>query len=269
MQAVLRPQERQRIQARVRLSTAAHLLAAAARHGLLGETLAHCGRFSLRLGGRGIGWLTVAAAGGRVQVSTGAPIAVPSLTLRFPRPRDAVAVLTGARGGRVIPLPGGLAAGRALAYFKTAGARVGAAIAGRPLPGTGQAVEEGIRAALLIEAAVRGVVELANHDSTLRKRRAHMGNGSVELVVADEPRATITVDARQPQLGARIGAAEGGRPSARVSFESARVAIDVLTGTRSAAVALGSGAVKLRGRLSLIQNLFPMLDRLASLLGPG
>jgi len=253
--------------------------------GLLDEELRRFGKFSLRIGSRVLGYFGIDSDGkeilsfGPPVPPVGPPAGISSLTLWFPAPRDATAVLTGTPGGKAIPIPGSFAAGRALSFFRIAGKKVSAALAGTDqdtAPVAGPAMQ---RAILLLNAVVRGIVEVANHDPAVADRRAHMGFGTIELRIEDDPPYSLTIDATEEKLQAvdtetdyamrgEIPASPGS-PSVCLSFSSPAAAIEVLSGAADAVVALGTGAVRIRGRLPLVQNLFPILDRLGEYMRGG
>jgi hypothetical protein len=263
-------------------------MGAAASLRLLDDEIARAGRFSLKAGSTKLGFFGMSSDGRRLLTKDPpARMGIPSIMLLFPNPAAATAVLTGSPGGSVIPIPGSGAAGRALSFFKAAGRRVSALIAGTADTGDGSAVSPGdtdasrkgavlIRASLLLQAVARGIVEVANHDPAAAPRRAHMGFGTVELLIEGETPYSVLIDARQPQLSVsppeppRVmrGAipARPGDPSVRLSFTDPQTAVDVLTGAMSAVVALGTGAVRMRGRVPLVQNLFSILDLLSGYL---
>ena len=58
-------------------------------------------------------------------------------------------------------------------------------------------------------------------------------------------------------------------PNAVLEFENRDAALALLTGETPAMLALAERSVRLYGRIPMIQNLFPILDRVAHYMGGG
>jgi hypothetical protein len=247
-----------RVLARLRLDVAAHLAAEAARvdPSLLG---AKPRPFVLKLVCPGLPPAFVASTG------AGAPVAfsggarpsrgAPSLTLRFLGPAACARVLMGG-GGSPIPVPRGPGAGAALAYFRAAAPRAAGLISDATVPAAA-------RARLLAVAALRGVAAVGSADPALDERLAHMPDGSVSVSAPDA--FSLGIVKRGRTLTALDAAPE--RPSARLTFADAGSALAVLSGKRTAVVALGAGEVTVAGLLPLVQGMFGVLDRVSQYLG--
>lgn len=218
--------------------------------------------FLLRLSAPGIPPAFVVSEGGRLLSYSGGarpPRGASSLVLRFASPRQASVVLAGGPG-TPLPLFLGRGALAALGFFRAASSRAPALLADK-------ATAPALRARLLAEAALRGLVEVGNADSALTERLAHVPEGTV----------TFEVGSRDPGGAFSLGLAKRGghlaflpeapaSPNARLSFRDPESACAVLGGSRQAAVALGAGEVSLRGLLPLAQGLFAVLDRLGDYL---
>lgn len=259
-----------RVLARIRLAVTARLTAAAASlDPALAELSARPFRLALRV--PGLPRALVACMDGRVSAWAGgdAPaLRLPAdLTLLFPTPRDCARVLDGAPG-RVIPIPGGFGAGRALRFFRAA-----AAAAPRTLksPDTPPAV----RAALLLEAAVSALVETAASDPYVAPKLEHAPDGLAVVDAGEGIRRALRKEGTRLWLVPVPGEAPGPagaeppdtdrtdavRTDAILAFRDPGAAAAVLAGKKSAITALGACEASIRGLVPLVQGLFAVLDR--------
>ncbi len=241
--------------ARIRLAVTARLAALAASLAPgLGETASRPFRLALRAPGLPPARVSC-RGGGRLEASAGgeAPAfrGLADLTLRFPSARDCARVLDGAKGA-VLPIPGGIGAGRALKYFRTAAAAAPRILKAPDTP-------DAVRAKLLLEAALSALAETANADPYVAPKLAHAPDGVV-LVDAGEG-VTRAVRKSGGRLSLEAAPGEGIRPDAVLAFRSPKAAAAVLSGRRSAVVALGACEASIRGLLPLVQGLFAVLDR--------
>ncbi len=244
--------------ARLRLDVAAHLAAEAGgvEPSLLGPRPR---RFVLKLACPGCPPAFISSSG------RGAPAAfsggsrpkgrATSLTLRFLSPAACARVLMGGKG-LALPIPRGPGAGAALAYFRAAAGRAAGLI------GDG-AVPAAARARLLAVAALRGVAAVGTTDPALDERLAHMPDGAV--TVSAPGSFSLGLAKRGRTISALEAAPE--RPSAKLSFADPGSALAVLSGKRTAVVALGAGEVAVAGLLPLVQGMFGVMDRLGQYLG--
>jgi len=275
-----------RVLARIRLAVTARLVAAAAPlDPAVRELSARPFRLALKV--PGLPRALVAGLDGRVSAWAGGeapPLRLPAdLTLLFPSARDCARVLDGVPG-RVLPVPGGLHAGRALRFFRAA-----AAAAPRILksPETPPAV----RAALLLEAAVSALVETAAADPYVAPKLEHAPDGLVVVDAgegvrralrkegtrlrlvpvpgedpgpagAEPPDGTDPAGAGRPGGGrAEAARADAVRIDAILAFRDPGAAVAVLSGKKSAVTALGACEASIRGLVPLVQGLFAVLDR--------
>ena len=203
--------------------------------------------------------------------------ALATVTLLFPRPAHLVATLTGGRAP-VIPVPGSPRFPRAIATFRALSASLQQAFA-----------DPERRPRLLLLATLYAVEEVANRDPWVAARVARIPDGTIAVRVAGDAgvgaTVRVTADGGRPRLAVEpagvaasaetvggAGPVGGARPAAVapnavLEFSDRQAAADLLTGATSAALALAEGRVRLRGRLPMIQHLFPVLDRVASYLG--
>jgi len=254
-----------RVLARIRLAVTARLVAAAAPlDPALRELSARPFRLALKV--PGLPRALVACLDGRVSAWAGgdAPaLRLPSdLTLLFPMPRDCARVLDGAPG-RVLPIPGGFGAARALRYFRAA-----AAAAPRILrsPDTPPAV----RAALLLEAAVSALIETAAADPYVAPKLEHAPDGLVVVDAGEGVRRALRKEGARLRLVPVPGSepdhpdavrTDAVRIDAILAFRDPGAAVAVLSGKKSAITALGSCEASIRGLVPLVQGLFAVLDR--------
>lgn len=248
--------------ARIRLAVTARLVALAASRtpelaGLIEKP------FRLCLRAPGLPPARLACLGGRVEASAGDQKPVfrgpADLTLRFASVLDCARVLDGAKG-RVWPMPGGLGAVRALRFFRSAAQAAPRLLKAKDTPAA-------LRARLLLEAAVSALVETAASDSYTEPKLAHAPDGLVLVDAGEGVRralrkrgASLSLAAQPEPTSAEDGLA-GGRPDAVLAFQNPEAAVAVLSGKRSAVVALGSLEASIRGLVPLVQSLFAVLDR--------
>ncbi len=249
-----------RVLARIRLAVTARLVAAAAsRDPALAELSARPFRLALRV--PGLPRALVAGLDGRVSAWAGGEVPAlrlpADLTLLFPTPRDCARVLDGAPG-RVLPIPGGLGAGRALRFFRAA-----AAAAPRILksPDTPPAV----RASLLLEAAVSALVETAASDPYVSPKLEHAPDGLVVVDAGEGVRRALRKEGARLRLvpvpGSDADRPDAVRIDAVLAFRDPGAAVAVLAGKKSAITALGDCEASIRGLVPLVQGLFAVLDR--------
>lgn len=236
--------------ARLRLSAAAALAVVAG--GALEELRPRGRAFSLVLASGSLRSPRIEWDGETLRLAEeepGLPRLPPSLTLSFGEPLRALRILAGGRGSP-LPLPAGPGALAAATWFAAAGKRLGGLLteAATPLP---------LRARLLAEAALRGLVEVGSHDPWLAERLAHAPSGSL----AFECPGAFSLGLEKGPEGLRA-LGEQVRPSARLSFADPATAVEVLGGRLPAVLALAEGRVRIGGLLPLVQALFAVLDRL-------
>ncbi len=174
----------------------------------------------------------------------------PSLVLYFPRPIDLVRVLSGTRG-RVVPIPTGLRFARAGASFRALTGQLTAAFA-----------DDQTRPRMLLLATLFALEQVARHDPYVAARLARIPHGTIMVTMANT-RALIVRDANGLSVRAGQTTGDGVEASANAELEFADTdtALALLTGKISAAIALAERRVLLHGRIPMIQNLFPIIDR--------
>jgi len=202
-------------------------------------------------GGKSLNW-NLLCTNGELQVISGR-LHGASLTLRGRREEEIGAMLTD-RIGKVFPIPGSFRFLKVAKTFKTLASRIPLWLGG----------EEGkknkpFQTELLLEAALMGVVQVANYDPYVQTRTSKMGNGLIEVNILDRPELTRYVDVDRGHFS--LGRMEDEKVSARLIFQDAEIAHSLLSGQLRAMSALGDGRIQIRGKLPLIQGLFPMLDR--------
>jgi len=177
---------------------------------------------------------------------------LPQVVLFFPGAASAVRVLSGNKGA-VVPVPLGLGAFKALAFFRKASGRATELLRERKTP-------EDVRARLMLAATLHGL-EVVASDSYLARRMEIIPEGMVAVRAGE-------IEYFVEKRGNAIHVIEAQRnPDAVLSFADYKSAIEVLSGKRQAVVALGSGEVRIEGLLPLVQGLFAVLDRLSWYLG--
>ncbi|MBN2050022.1 MAG: hypothetical protein JW760_06210 [Spirochaetales bacterium] len=114
---------------------------------------------------------------------------------------------------------------------------------------------------LLIHSALRGVKEVAEQDDYVKARVDNIPDGEIALQVAEDP----SLETRMRKKGrffTILPGPWGENPNAQLIFKTTRAAHDVLKDRQNAMIALGTMELAIRGRISMIQSLFPILDRL-------
>jgi len=181
---------------------------------------------------------------------------------------DAMARALGGGKGTVIPLPLSPMFMKAVKAFIASSGRVGQLSALREFSGVR---EKGIVTELLMTAALRGVAETASADSWTALKSSGMPDGIVEFRVDSEEDDEILTG--WIEKSADLWRAGRGKPpaevNARLSFADTDTAFGLFTGSVSALKALGSGQVSIRGKLPMIQILFPLMDRFGEIMQWG
>jgi len=182
--------------------------------------------------------------------------------LRFSSWEDMTRVLSGEKG-KVLPLPRGRGFLKGLKAFQLCAGEVSRAMDQVPEEGDEAALERKTR--LLLTAALRGVAEVYNHDHwvLVKSRTIPAGRIGVRVAGRSDLGGVLTVD-RQNMVLETGGDQKDA--NAVLEFGSVSVCYRVLTGTIPAMGALGDGSVMLRGKLPMIQGLFPLLDRFGELM---
>lgn len=248
--------EELRVLARIRLAVTARLVAAAAPlDPALAELAARPFRLVLRV--PGLPRALVASLGGRVAAWAGGDtpaLRLPAdLTLLFLSARDCARVLDGAKG-RVLPIPGGLGAGRALRFFRAAAAEAPRILRSPDTPAS-------VRAALLLEAAVSALVETAASDPYVAPKLEHAPDGLVVVDAGEGVRRALRKEGTRLQSVPVPGPDGTVRTDAVLAFRDPEAAVAVLSGKKSAITALGACEASIRGLVPLVQGLFAVLDR--------
>jgi hypothetical protein len=120
---------------------------------------------------------------------------------------------------------------------------------------------------LLMTAALRGVAETAMADPWTAPKASHMPEGIVELhVEGTKLRGWIECSGHLWRAGR---GASPGKVNARLSFADMDTALGLFTGKVAALNALGRGKVSIRGRVPMVQVLFPLLDRFGEIMQWG
>ncbi len=108
-------------------------------------------------------------------------------------------------------------------------------------------------------ATAFGIKEIAEHDSAVRPIALDLPDGTAEMRVAGGPAAHLVV--KEGLFESRRGPA--GRPNAILEFADLETAWNTFQGNLDTFAAVGSGKVKLRGFIPLLEGINPLLDRLA------
>jgi len=207
-------------------------------------------------GGKSLRW-QLQCSEGKLSVNEG-NLSHGSLTL-WGRKEEEIGALLTDRMGKVVPLPGSLRFASVAGIFKLLASRIPLYLGG----------EEGkknkdFQTLLMLEAALMGVVQVANYDPYVQVRSRKMGDGLIEVSIEDRPEWTRFVEIDYGRFYLRKSSDE--KPSARLIFQDRDTAHAILSNQVRAMSALGDGRIRIRGRLPLIQGLFPLLDRFSWLM---
>jgi hypothetical protein len=175
---------------------------------------------------------------------------------------DAMARALGGGKGAVIPLPLSPMFLRAVRAFITSSGRVGELSSLREFSGV---EEKQLVTELLMTAALRGVAETAMADTWTAPKSSGMPDGVVELR-AENLRGWVHKSGNLWRAGRGKPPAE---VNARLSFADVDTAFGLFTGSVSALKALGTGQVSIRGKLPMIQIMFPLMDRFGEIMQWG
>lgn len=186
-----------------------------------------------------------------------------SLVLRF-TDSAAMARLLGGGEGRVFPLPLSLNFMKAGKAFSASSQRVGELTAIRTFADD---AEKRLVTELLMTAALRGVAETAAADPWTASKSSAMPDGIVEISVDGTDLTGWVCRSGYSWISGR-GVPPAG-PNARLTFADLDTAFGLFTGSVAALNALGRGALSIRGKVPMIQVLFPLLDRFGEIMSWG
>ncbi|MDC7240720.1 MAG: hypothetical protein PQJ50_10200 [Spirochaetales bacterium] len=170
--------------------------------------------------------------------------------------------LNGGRGA-FIPLPTGVGFTKAIKAFQSCAGAVSSAMSHVPEDTDIPGIEK--KTILLLTAALRGVSEVYNHDHWVCYKAAAIPAGKIAVIIKDRPdiAGTLTVESKVMSYAAGT---DTGSANAVLEFADIETCYGVLSGKLAAMGELGSGKVMLRGKLPMIQGLFPLLDRFGELM---
>ena len=230
------------------------------------------GRSSLLLSGPGGIARRLLFTDGQIKETKPGPSA---LILKFLSAENMAHTL-GGRPASMLPIPLAPSFGRAAQAFKIASKTAAHWTSLRDFPDSRSKL---ITAEMLMTAALRGVAETAMVDTWTAPKSSHMPDGLVEIRIGSASNGT---DSESPKNSGpavwlrRQGPSwtSGRTPApqqinARLTFDTTDTALGVLTGEISALKALGRGTVSIRGRVPMIQILFPLLDRFGEIMAWG
>lgn len=112
---------------------------------------------------------------------------------------------------------------------------------------------------ITLYAMAFGIKEVGEHDPEVRPIALDLPDGTVEMRVADGPAAHLVV--KDGKFEPHRGPAE--KPNAYLEFADLQTAWNTFQGNLDTFAAVGSGKVKLRGFIPLLEGVNPLMDRLA------
>jgi hypothetical protein len=207
-----------------------------------------------------IGLLTPGGPACQIRIADGRvrfyerPKTCPSITLFFPRPADLVKTLAGGKA-RVFPLPSSVSAVRAVRAFRALTSRLQERFA-----------DDTMRPHLLLLATLFGVEEVGNRDPYVAAHVKRIPEGAISVRIAGDGAGWVQKSSGLLRTGSGDLPPGVERANAELEFADRNAAIDLLTGACPAMLALAERRVRLYGRLPMIQNLFPVLDRVSDYL---
>lgn len=121
------------------------------------------------------------------------------------------------------------------------------------------------RARLLLMGTLYALQEVAARDAYVAARAARIPSGTIAVFVENDE---IGGWFRKSEGGFTSGPGKpDGQVNAELAFADRNTAEALLTGTLPAMLAVAERRVRIHGRLPMIQNLFPILDRVAVYMG--
>jgi hypothetical protein len=178
----------------------------------------------------------------------------PTVSLWFPRAAHMATLLSGGKAP-VIPIPSSL---RFLGGVKGFRALTGAVQKGF--------TDSAHRVRLLLMGTLFALQEVATHDDYVAARVARIPAGIIGVSVENDTKIKGWFRKDNNGISSGSGAPET-EPNAELVFADSETAEALLTGKLPAMLALAERRVRLHGRLPMIQNLFPILDRVAVYMG--
>ena len=187
----------------------------------------------------------------------------PTVSLWFPKPIHMATLLAGGKAP-VIPIPSSLRFLSAVKAFRSLTAAVQSAF-----------TDPAHRVRLLLMGTLFALEEVATRDPYVAARMARIPAGTIGVSVAGDPgvagwlRKTAAAAQSSGTAGGSLAAGSGApeSPNAELVFSDRDTAEALLTGRLPAMLALAERRISLFGRLPMIQNLFPILDRVATYMG--
>ncbi|MEE8440351.1 MAG: hypothetical protein V3S41_01420 [Spirochaetia bacterium] len=178
----------------------------------------------------------------------------PTVSLWFPRPVQMATLLSGGKAP-VVPIPSSLRFLGGVSAFRALTGAVKAAFQ-----------DPAHRVRLLLMGTLFALEEVASHDAYVAARVARIPAGTIGVSVENEPEIQGWFRKEPEGISSGAGASDT-EPNAELVFVDRETADALLTGKLSAALAVAERRVRLYGRLPMIQNLFPILDRVATYMG--
>lgn len=114
---------------------------------------------------------------------------------------------------------------------------------------------------LLLHVIAAAVAALCNHDPVSRASASYIVDGEIELSIAGGP--SVSLYAKDHLL--RVGESSG-RPLSYMRFADIATAHALFDGALNAVVAVGTGAVRVGGMISMVDNVNRVMDRVAQYL---
>ena len=112
---------------------------------------------------------------------------------------------------------------------------------------------------LTLNALAFGVKEIGEHDPEMKPLAKNLPDGVVEIRVVAGPAVHLAVN--KGLFTPAKGRAE--KPNAYLEFDDLQTAWDMVQGNLDQYAAIGSGKIKIRGLIPLIDGINPILDRLS------
>ncbi|HPU01932.1 MAG: hypothetical protein GX890_01895 [Firmicutes bacterium] len=112
---------------------------------------------------------------------------------------------------------------------------------------------------LTLYAVAFGIKEVGEHDPEVRPIVLELPDGTVEMRIVNGPAAHLVV--KGGRFEAQRGPAE--KPNAILEIADLQTAWDTFQGNIDTFGAVGSGRIRLRGLIPLVEGINPLMDRLA------
>ena len=182
--------------------------------------------------------------------------ALPNVMLWFPKPENMSRMLA-QKKAFLLPVPFSLRVGKTLKTFRKGIERLQWYMD----PENTSEEHADFITKLLLHATAYGIKEVAEHDSYVKPKVDRIADGSIEIYVRDREDLAVWLEKKGDEFTVTPGRCPH-PPHARLIFEDAATAKGLMSGKIPALEAVVDEKIKIRGNFPMVQNLFPLMNRL-------